>query len=255
MMTPPSKTRRAFWTRKLHSLTGVVPIGIFLAVHLYTYSRAIEGRRAFDATIRDIYDTPYLLLLEAFGIYLPLFFHAAYGIKISLEARPNLGAYPYAKNWSYTMQRVTGLVTLVFIAYHLWQFRIPVASGELARTDLFDELCASMSETSALGIPATALAYLAGIAAATYHLASGLYGFCFSWGITTSRRASRLASGVFGLFGVALFLLGANTILYLATGSAVVQPAISTAPFDEPVTCADSLGQNPLATGPVPGGE
>jgi hypothetical protein len=64
-----------------------------------------------------------------------------------------------------------------------------------------------------------AVIYLVGIAAAVFHLTNGLYGFCFSWGITLSRRATRLASAAFGLFGLALFVLGANTVIYFATGS------------------------------------
>jgi succinate dehydrogenase / fumarate reductase, cytochrome b subunit len=61
--------------------------------------------------------------------------------------------------------------------------------------------------------------YIVGIAASVFHLANGLWGFCFSWGITVSRRAQRSAATVFGLLGLVLFLLGANTAIYFATGS------------------------------------
>ena len=40
-------------------------------------------------------------------------------------------AYPLARNWFYMMQRVTGLIALVFIALHLWEFRIAKLLGDM----------------------------------------------------------------------------------------------------------------------------
>ena len=37
-----------FALKRLHSLTGVVPIGLFLLEHLYTNARALQGAAAFD---------------------------------------------------------------------------------------------------------------------------------------------------------------------------------------------------------------
>jgi succinate dehydrogenase / fumarate reductase cytochrome b subunit len=69
------------------------------------------------------------------------------------------------------------------------------------------------------GVPLIAVGYLAGIAAICYHLANGLVNFCFSWGITTSKRASRRVAGLAGLLAIVLFAMGANLVLYFATGS------------------------------------
>jgi hypothetical protein len=113
------------------------------------------------------------------------------------------------------------------------------------RHDFFTELCAELSSVTPLGIPVVAVAYLIGIAAAAYHFSNGLHGFCFSWGITGSRRASRLASGAFGVLGVALFLLGANTVVYFATGSRIV---LSPGSADSaPVSCEQRLAPAPHA--------
>ena len=51
--------------------------------------------------------------------------------------------------------------------------------------------------------------------------ANGLWGFCFSWGITVSRRSQRLAASAFGLVGLAVFFLGLNTVVHFATGESV----------------------------------
>ena len=205
--------------RRLHSLSGVFPVGVFVVLHFMINAKALQGRQVFDETVSRLTATPYLLVLEVFGIWLPLSFHALYGIKLGFEGRPNVGRYPYSRNWAYTLQRLTGLLAFAFIAYHLWQFRIQVLLGRIDQTDLFPELCARLSATTAGGIPLYAIVYLVGIAAAVFHLTNGLYGFCFSWGITLSRRATRLASAAFGVVGLCLFVLGANTVIYFATGS------------------------------------
>ena len=234
--------RRAFVLRKLFSLSGVVPVGVFLVLHLWTYSSALSGRHAFEKAALS--DSPYLFVFEVFLVWIPILFHGLYGLKISFEARPNAGKYPYSKNWMYVLQRVTGIVALVFIGYHFWQFRLPVLTGELAREDLFGQLCGSLSRTVGGGIPVMALAYLVGVAASVFHLANGLHGLCFSWGITTSRRALRIASAVFGVFGLLLFVLGANTVIYFAPGSRLVLSTNRPGPSDLPaVTCQASLGR------------
>lgn len=213
---------RAFWWRKLHSLSGVVPVGVYLLFHLWTNAKALQGRDAFNEAVDAIHHIPYLLIVEIVGIYLPLLFHAFYGIRISLEGRSNLGAYPLQRNWAYVLQRVTGIVSFAFIAYHVWQFRVQVALGKMHHHDFFTELCAQLSSVTPLGIPVVAVVYLIGIAAAAYHFSNGLHGFCFSWGITGSARASRVASGAFGVLGLVIFILGANTVVYYATGSRLV---------------------------------
>lgn len=226
--------------RKLHSLSGVVPVGVFLVVHLWDNARALDGRRAFDAAAERGAHFPYFLLLELFGIWLPLLFHGLYGVKMAFEARPNVTRYPHSFNWMYVVQRATGLVAFVFIAYHFWQFRMQLLLGKMSRADFFPALCAQLSSTHA-GIPVMALFYLTGIAACVFHFANGLYGFCFSWGITLSRRATRIAQGVFAVAGVLLFVMAANTVIYFATGSrlalsterAAATPPVSCRPFED----------------------
>jgi succinate dehydrogenase/fumarate reductase cytochrome b subunit (b558 family) len=191
-------------------------------VHLFINARALNGREKFETTATDLSAIPYLLILEIAGIWLPLAFHAAYGLALSFEARPNVGKYPFSRNWAYTLQRLTGIVALAFIAYHLWQFRIQVLLGRANPEDLFPELCRKLSSTTPGGIPLMALLYLVGVAAAVFHFTNGLYGFCFSWGVTLSRRSARIASGVFGVLGLALFALGAGTVIYFATGSSLI---------------------------------
>jgi succinate dehydrogenase/fumarate reductase cytochrome b subunit (b558 family) len=199
-------------------------VGSFLLLHLWTNAHALQGKHAFDEAVAELNRLPYLIVIEVLVIGVPLLLHAVIGLKLTLQARSNVGRYPTTRNWMYLLQRVSGVVTLGFIAYHLYALRIQVALGKMDKADFFDELCSSMSATVGPGIPVVALAYLLGVAASVLHFSNGLYGFCFSWGITRSRRATRLASGAFGLLGLALFVLGANTVIYFATGTRLMWP-------------------------------
>ena len=211
------KSRRPFLLRKLHSLTGVLPVGGFLVFHLWTNAKALQGQEQFDHAVGDISHMPYLPVLEI-GILAPLLFHALYGVKLALEGKPNTGSYTFSRNWMYTLQRVTGILAFAFICFHLYEYWLPKTLGRVTTEQFYPMLCANMASTWH-SVPIIALIYILGIAASTFHFANGLWGFCFSWGITVSKRSQQMAATVFGLVGLAVFLLGANTAIYFATDS------------------------------------
>ncbi|MGH9760877.1 MAG: succinate dehydrogenase, partial [Blastocatellia bacterium] len=112
--------------RKLHQLTGVVPLGVFLLEHFYINSRALgsaaagkTGEQLYNASVADLRSIPCILFIEVFGIVLPLTFHGIYGLVIARESVPNTRQYGYARNWLYLLQRVTGVFLFVFITFHL----------------------------------------------------------------------------------------------------------------------------------------
>jgi succinate dehydrogenase/fumarate reductase cytochrome b subunit (b558 family) len=220
------KSRRPFLLRKLHSLTGVVPVGGFLVFHLWTNAKALQGQQRFDEAVADINHMPYVGALEWGLILAPLLFHALYGVKLVLDGKPNVGSYTFTRNWMYTLQRVTGMLAFAFIIYHLYEYWGQKQLGKMTSEQFYPSLCANLSSTYK-GIPLVAMVYVLGIAASVFHFANGLWGFCFSWGITVSRRSQRLAATAFGLVGLLVFLLGANTAIYFATGSRVPLPFAS----------------------------
>src|SRR5436305_7200472 len=103
------KFSNTFLLRKLHQLTGIVPLGVFFFVHMYTNSTALNGAKIFNEHVGTIHDMPYLLFIEVLGIFVPLIFHSVYGILISAEAKPNVLQYGYGRNWLYMFQRITGI--------------------------------------------------------------------------------------------------------------------------------------------------
>ena len=123
------KLSKTFLLRKLHQLTGIVPLGLFYFVHIYTNSTALNGAKVFDEHVQGIHDMAYLLFIEIFGIFVPLMFHSIYGILISGEARNNVLNYGYSRNWFYVFQRATGIFLLFFLLFHILNFRFGLIPG------------------------------------------------------------------------------------------------------------------------------
>lgn len=209
--------RRAFVLRRLHSLAGVVPLGLFLALHLAANATALAGQGAFVAMVERLQRMPFLPYVEGLAIFAPLAFHAGYGLKLAREGKPNVAAYGTTHNGLYALQRVTGLVTFVFVALHLWELRVQKLLFGMADTSFYDTLAGHLSWTH-WGVPWVALAYLVGLASVCFHLANGLWGFAATWGLAVAGRARarvRLASTA---LGVLLFALGATTVVHFANG-------------------------------------
>lgn len=83
---------KGFYSRKLHSLLGVIPLGFFLLEHMITNFSAVEGgSQGFKEAVAFLNSLPLVLVLEIFGIWLPLLYHGVYGLYIAFQAKPNNG--------------------------------------------------------------------------------------------------------------------------------------------------------------------
>jgi succinate dehydrogenase/fumarate reductase cytochrome b subunit (b558 family) len=207
---------------RLHSATGVLPLVAFFALHLWINARATQGRRPYETWVYALQAVPGRPLLEAALIFVPLIFHGLYGTAIVLgwaEAPPE----PlYAHPWSRSMQRATGVVGFLFVAFHVAAIRVPALIGHLAPADFFPKLTDDLSSTTRYGVPAFAMAYLLGLAATSYHLANGLSRFFQRLPMSENPRTRRALSLACTMVGSALFLLGANTVVYFATGASLI---------------------------------
>lgn len=186
------KFSTTFLLRKLHQLTGIVPLGIFFFVHMWTNSAAMNGAESFNKHVGEIHDMPYLLFLEIFGIFLPLLFHSVYGVLISAEARPNALTYGFGRNWFYVLQRATGIFLFFFLLFHILNFRfglipglnlVPVA-GNADRA--FAIVAGEFQIVWLLAL------YILGVIATSWHLAYGFFLFSVDWGIVIGEKAQKL---------------------------------------------------------------
>lgn len=208
-------SKNEFLLRRLHSLSGVIPIGFFLIEHMFTNSMAFMGPEKFNEHVKWLHALPYLPVLEFGFIFIPLLFHGIYGLYIARTGRSNSAAYPYMDNWRYTLQRLTGYIAFVFIIAHLAHFRFAWLFGgtEYVNNPNPFELT-RQGFIGMAGIPAIAISvtYLIATAAAVFHFCNGLATFCITWGITVGDTARRRVSAGFALLGIVMFVWGAMSI-------------------------------------------
>ncbi len=197
-----------FLLRRVHSLLGLLPAGGFLIFHMWENSQARYGAEYYNHyVVEKIQGLNYVLLAEIFIIALPILFHALYGAVIWWDARANVTRYGYLRNWAWWLQRVSGFAILAFLVYHVGWTRIWAEFQPEAAHDMYGRM------QQLLGNPVGALAYLAGLTLALYHLANGLWTMAISWGLLTTARAQKQAQLVaLGLFLV-LMVFGVHGLL------------------------------------------
>ncbi|WP_260285352.1 succinate dehydrogenase cytochrome b558 subunit [Peribacillus aracenensis] len=194
---------REFGNRRLHSLLGVIPIGLFLIFHLSVNFMATKGEETFNGAVHLIEYTPVKLLVEWVVIYLPILFHAVYGIYIAFTAKNNLGRFGFFRNWMFMLQRLTGIITLIFLVWHIWETRVQAALGATVDFDMMAEI---FSNPFMIGF------YIVGIISAIFHFANGLWSFAVSWGLTVSPRSQRIMTYFTLIVFVLLSYIGVSAI-------------------------------------------
>ncbi|MBB6177476.1 succinate dehydrogenase / fumarate reductase cytochrome b subunit [Anoxybacillus tengchongensis] len=195
---------REFFYRRLHSLLGVIPVGLFLTQHLVVNHFATRGAESFNKAAAFMEQLPFRYFLEVFVIFLPLLFHAIYGLYIAFTAQNNVSRYGYFRNWMFMLQRLTGIITLIFVVWHVWETRVQAAFGAEVNYDMMANIVAN---------PFMLAFYIVGIVSAVFHFANGLWSFFVSWGITVTPRSQQISTYVtMGIF-VALSIVGIRAIL------------------------------------------
>ncbi len=176
----------SFWLRRLHSLTGIVPVGAFLFEHiLISNASAIGGPIAYARQVRFLASLPLVPILELFGIWLPILFHALYGFYIWYRGETNVGEYPWTGNWMYTAQRWTGGIAFAYILWHTWTMRFTGIDLHEFPGASFGKVQSEVFQTPLF------LFYVVGLIAASWHFAYGIWLFCAKWGIVSGEQARK----------------------------------------------------------------
>ncbi len=213
--------RHHFPLRRLHSLAGIIPVGVFLIEHLLTNSLAFWPAK-FDEQVHWLHNLHYLIWLEILFIFLPLAFHGVYGVIIALQGKLNALRYPYMDNWRYTLQRVTAWIAVVFVLVHLAHFRFAHwFGGEVypGTPNPFDLTQRGFLE-SWLPAGLWLVAYVVGLTAVVFHFCNGIVTFCITWGITISVRSRKRMSVVAAGVGAVLLIWGVMSLYALQKANA-----------------------------------
>jgi len=214
---PSFRQRHYHLLRRLHSLTGVIPIGVFVFFHLFTNGSMAFGAETFEHEIDFIYSLPGLLMLEIFGIWLPIAFHAVLGVLYVFTAEPNNTTYRYGANWRYTLMRISGIVALIFIFVHLSTTRWGWSYWGYLDTPFDVEHPAESTAAAVQVYWWMPWFYLLGVVASVYHLANGLWTAAITWGLTISRTAQQRWAYICFAVGAVIMVMGLAATWSFAT--------------------------------------
>jgi succinate dehydrogenase / fumarate reductase cytochrome b subunit len=205
---PPLRAAQGntFLWRKLHSLLGIIPIGAFLIEHLLSNFEALKGPAAYGAQVRFLNSLPMVPILEWTFIFLPILYHAIYGVSIWLRGRSNLVYYPWAGNWLYTAQRYTGLIALVYIGQHVYRQRFSGISLPEHPEQAFLKVQHELANPWMLAF------YVIAMIAICWHFSYGIWLFAAKWGITPGTKARKRFGFVCVALGLTLAVMGLVSI-------------------------------------------
>jgi succinate dehydrogenase / fumarate reductase cytochrome b subunit len=210
----------SFLLRKLHSLSGIVPIGAFLIEHILSNFEALKGPAAYAAQVKFLNSLPLVRVLEWGLIFLPLAYHALYGVYIALRGKSNVIYYPWAGNWLYVVQRWTGYIAFLYIIQHVLRQRFMGVNLPEHPGAAFAKVQHELSNPFMLAV------YIIATLAVCFHFSYGVWLFAAKWGITPGTKARVRFGYLCAALGIILAVMG------LASLYAFVGPNYRNAPED-----------------------
>lgn len=179
-----------------------------MAQHLVLNSFSLAGPEKFNGVINFFEAMPwyFLLAVEIIAIWIPILFHAVYGIFIVGRAKPNYWTekYKFSENRMYTFQRYSGIFLFFFLIIHFGTTTAQKYRFHDAGLIKFDAWQHNLSMWGYLPLAF----YVLGVLTASYHLCYGIWNFCIRWGITVSPRSQMNVQKFSGLAFVALTVVG-----------------------------------------------
>ena len=109
------------------------------------------------------------------------------------------------------LHSLTGIIALLYIAYHVWTQRFSGVSLPEHPGAAFHKVQAELAN------PVVLVVYIIAMIATTWHFAYGIWLFAAKWGITPGDKARKKFGWVCGLGGAALCLMGLISIYAVVT--------------------------------------
>ena len=195
-----------FLSRRIHSLTGVFPVGLFLIYHLYLQLYLHSGAEVYNKEINQFYDSPLAIWALIFIVYIPLFFHAFLGIRLIFETSLQ-PSYTYFSHLLYWLQRISGIGVLLFVVAHIWNTQLgPWIAGNWGTH--YEHLASGFADPDS-GL-VTKTVYLLGITGAIFHFSNGINTFCMTWGIALTPKSQSKVR----IISIFLFFILSTSTLY-----------------------------------------
>src|SRR5258708_13038050 len=110
----------SYLVRKLHSLSGIIPVGAFLAEHFWSNSAVLVSPDKYNSVSQDLQTIPFRPFVELFFIVLPILFHGGYGVFFLLVRKTKVPLIPWGKKCPYPLHPFTCLILFPILTCHLF---------------------------------------------------------------------------------------------------------------------------------------
>src|SRR5258708_20346986 len=94
MSATTTRPDSSYLLRKLHSLSGLIPVGAFLAEHFWSNSAALVSPEKYNAVSQELQTIPFRPFIDLFPILFPILFHGGDGVYIWRRREVHLSQYP-----------------------------------------------------------------------------------------------------------------------------------------------------------------
>jgi succinate dehydrogenase / fumarate reductase cytochrome b subunit len=208
--TPASDARSTpFLWGRLGSLVSVLPLSVWVIVHLWHNLAALGGAQQWEQAVTGYAHPVAFGLVTVAVVFLPLLIHTVWGIQRLFTSRPNNVRYGYFANLRYLVHRIAAVGVLLFLGAHVYLAMIRPRLFE-GHPERFADIAHEMRFDAA-----TLPVYLLGTLGVCYHLANGLYAFAWTWGLTSGNRSLKRAERLALVFFVILLAMAWTSVFSL----------------------------------------
>lgn len=214
--------RHEFLLRRLHSLSGLIPVGAYMCVHLLTNSTVLDSPATFQKNVFGIHGLGKLLpFIEWTFIFIPILFHGIFGFVIIRGGLSNSSTYSNSSNRRYTLQRITGMIAFFFIMWHVFHMHgwfhaqawIDNVASKLGGAKFRPYNAASSAGEAMQAHILVPILYTFGVLSCVFHLANGIWTMGITWGVWITPKAQARANYVCAAFGLLLAAVGMSALI------------------------------------------
>ena len=218
MTAQPGSSTSSFWWSRLGSIVSILPLGVWTVNHLWDNLSGFQGGRAWEGSVTH-FPHPVAYASMLIVAFLPLLIHTVWGIQRLFSFTPNNHRYRYFGNTKYLLQRLAAIGVLLFLGAHIWLALLHPRLVE-GHAETFADIAGHMHYDMG-----TLSVYLLGTLGVCYHLANGLFGFGWTWGLIQGRKSFRITGAVAVIVFLVLMVMAWGTIwaLYHAGAAFPIQ--------------------------------
>ncbi len=187
-----SKTISYILTRRVHSLIGMVSLGLFIFSNLILGTLMVKNPNLMSGWTVFVDSVPILRVLEFLVIIIPIIFYLFYTMIIAYNGSSNTMDYSFLGNWLYFLNRIAATVMLVFVLYHIYAVHLHCfVAKEPANLIYLKSLISSKS---------IMVFYLIGTLATIFNCAIAWMNGAMIFGLTATAKSRKLVSIKMWLF-------------------------------------------------------